>query len=328
MVTALGYCKINLYLQVVGHLPGGYHALESVMHSLQLHDQVQVKEAREISLTYSWVNPMLQGAVFASPSGADIPREPIPCDASNLAWKAAELLRTYCEVDKGAAIHLKKAVPAAAGLGGGSADAAAALVALNQLWDLGLHPRELQQLGAKLGADVPFCITGGCRLCRGMGEEMSDAPVGPGWYVMLVKPAFSLSTKLVYETLDVILPESEKIQSAGSDEYRQVAAASALDSVLSGLATQDMYKVGRSLYNTLETASFHLEPQLREWKELVQQTDACGVLMSGSGPTIFALFQDKERAVGSALFVEEKGRDIGPAQVIVTQLGWEGVRVI
>ncbi len=317
MITAAAYAKINLYLAVTGDLPSGYHSLESVMHTLTLYDTVKVTDSDHLSLSCCWTDPVQQGAVFSSRIPVDSVTEAaefVPCDSRNLAWKAAEALRNYAGIRRGAHIHLIKAIPAAAGLAGGSADAAATLVALNELWGAGLSPSELAQLGAGLGADIPFCLSGGSKLCVGRGDEMTDAPLAPDWSVLLVKPDFSLSTQSVYQALDAY-PDAWDSPNGTAN-------------ILRAIRTGDIGKVGISLYNKLETASFGLAPSLGEWMALIKATGTAGTLMSGSGPTIFSLFANPQAAQAAASVLVNATRDLGGAQVIVTRLGASGAALL
>ncbi|NLV91440.1 MAG: 4-(cytidine 5'-diphospho)-2-C-methyl-D-erythritol kinase [Firmicutes bacterium] len=322
MIRAAGYAKINLYLEVVGLLPDGYHRLESVMQTLALHDLVTVAPAKELSLEWNWADPITQGATWAVGPAMDDLAVEIPTDARNLAWKAAEALREFAGVSAGARISISKAIPAAAGLAGGSADAAATLVALNQLWQLQLPFSQLLELGATLGADVPFCLAGGCQLCTHRGDQLSPLSVTPDWYVLLLKPPLTLATKAVYQTLDQM--------SETQGELRSV------EPMVEALAQRNLTQTGQTVFNRLEAASFALAPTLKQWKgklgEAARQAvegEDFALLMSGSGPTLFALFPNQAQAHRAARLLEpELVGELAGGQILVTGLGRRGAGIL
>jgi len=258
------YAKINLVLDVLGTRPDRYHELVTIMQTLDLHDVVEINEARKIELIVE---------------GADL-----PAGSGNLAFRAADLLRRRAGFDGGADIKLVKRIPLAAGLAGGSADAAAVLHGLNNLWGLGMVASELETLGAAIGSDVPFCLRGGTALVQGRGEKVHPLPGLPPLGVLLVKPFFGLSTAQVYRLYDDIVeplhPDSQGM----------------LRAVCSG----DVGGVVARLGNVLEQAIMPLHPEIREIKEALTEIGASGVLMSGSGPTVFGLFENKAAALQAA----------------------------
>lgn len=314
IVTATAHAKINLYLRVLERLPNGYHRLESVMQSLLLHDEVGLATRPQgIFLSYTWVDPVQQGASFAVDLGDQGQASVIPSDERNLAWRAAELLQRNYRIQQGVHIQLRKAIPQAAGLAGGSADAAAVLLGLNKLWHLNLGLPELMTLGAKLGADVPFCLAGGTKLCTGIGDVVSDAPSAPVWPVLLVKPGFSLSTAEVYRHWD-----------EGSYGRNDGQAVGGWEGLCQSLEYQDVASVGKRLYNELEFVSRDIAPQLVAWKALISQTHPKGVAMTGSGPTLFALYGTESEAVAAAQTLVASPNAPGPAQVMVTKTWTHG----
>lgn len=310
--TARGHAKINLYLRIVERLPDGYHRLESMMQSLSLYDEVELMEKDAgISVSYVWVDPVQQGASFAATIG-EVLNPALPCDRRNLAWRAAELIQSHCRIERGVEIRLRKAIPMAAGLAGGSADTAAVLLALNRMWDLGLDPDGLMTLGARLGADVPFCLVGGSKFCTGIGDVVSEAPPVPGWPVLLVKPSFSISTPEVYRRWDEgCLGKSDRVRV--SWEEMQEA-----------LKYKDVALVGRRLYNELELVSESLQPQIAQWKALIADTGPRGILMTGSGPTLFALYEAETEALAAAETLVNSAKAPGPAQIMVTKTWTHG----
>ncbi|MBF7082674.1 4-(cytidine 5'-diphospho)-2-C-methyl-D-erythritol kinase [Desulfallas sp. Bu1-1] len=264
MMRIKARAKINLALDVLGTRPDGYHELETIMQTLALHDVVEITPAAEIELVVE---------------GADLPPGP-----ENLAFRAAELLRRRVGYRGGAGIKLTKRIPLAAGLAGGSADAAAVLRGLNEFWGLGLKLDELVALGAELGSDVPFCLRGGTALARGRGEVIYPLPDLPALGVVLVKPPFGVSTAGVYRLFDDI---------AGPN---RPDCRGMLEAVHRG----DVGGVISRLGNVLEAVTLSLHPVIGEIKKDLAAAGALGVLMSGSGPTVFGLFPEYRSAQAAA----------------------------
>ena len=261
MVTAVARAKINLTLDVLGKRPDGYHEVEMVMQSIELHDALEFwPTGRDISLTVE---------------GSDLSPGP-----DNLVYQAAELIRRQGKIRTGVQIRLVKAIPIAAGLGGGSADAAAALRALNEFWETGLSLSELMSLGEQLGSDVPYCLMGGTALARGRGEQLSQLPACPRLGLVLVKPKFSVSTASVYRAY-APGPAVRK-----PDNQAMIAA----------LRNSDIRGIAANLANALESVTIRLHPEILEIKTKLLSAGALGVLMSGSGPTVFGLAVDMEAA--------------------------------
>ena len=252
--------KINLTLDVTGRRPDGYHELASVMQQLDLADTLVLEPAREVSLA---VEPPVVAA------GED-----------NLVMRAARLLSEYGGVRQGAAMRLYKRIPVGAGLGGGSADAAAALEGLNTFWGLGLGPDALRELGARLGSDIPFCLTGGTALVTGRGETVRPLAPLPSVTVVLVKPLFAVSTAQIYRWWD-------DLAAGGGD---------ATCAVLAAVAAGDWLRLAQNLGNDLERITCARYPEVREIKKRLAAAGAWGVLMSGSGPCVFGLWPDENTA--------------------------------
>ncbi|MCL6638445.1 MAG: 4-(cytidine 5'-diphospho)-2-C-methyl-D-erythritol kinase [Firmicutes bacterium] len=278
------HAKINLTLGVLGKRPDGYHEVEMVMQSIALHDTLQIrKQAAGISLTVA---------------GADLPG-----DGNNLVFRAASLLQAKTGNKSGVHIHLAKRIPVAAGLGGGSADAAAALRALNMFWRLGLSPAELMDLGAALGSDVPFCLLGGTAIARGRGELLTPLSARPKFGLVLVKPAARVSTARVYGAYGAFSGSFQKPR----PDCAAMAAA---------LAQGDPDAVARCLANDLEPVTAAMHPEVRRIKEKLLAAGATGALMSGSGPTVFGLTGD----VDSARLVAARYRRAPGELVFVSQM--------
>lgn len=252
--------KINLSLDVLFKRPDGYHEVEMIMTTIDLADRL------ELSLLESKEIHILSHNRF------------VPDDQRNLAYQAAKLLQERFSVEKGVAIKIEKNIPVAAGLAGGSSDAAAALRGLNKLWQLGLSLDQLAELGAEIGSDVSFCVYGGTALAKGRGEIISPLPSPPTCWVVLAKPFIGVSTAEVYRQLNldgIKHPNTEKmIEAIKEGNYAGVCA---------------------NLGNVLEEVTFKLHPEVALIKEQMKRFGADAVLMSGSGPTVFGLVQHDSR---------------------------------
>ena len=251
------YAKINLALEVIGKRPDGFHEVSMIMQSVSLHDTVTMK-VRDDKITLVCDNTEL------------------PCDKTNLAYRAADLLQQEYGIEKGVHIELTKRIPMAAGLAGGSTDAAAVLRGLNVLWGLALSPYELENLAAQLGSDVPFCLWGGTALASGRGEILESLPDFAGYGVVLANPPLQVSTAEVY----------------GKYQQQEKQSCSAIPAMRRAIAQKDFQMVTQLLFNDLECVSVAAHPQIAEIKEKLAIAGATGVLMSGSGPTVFALTND------------------------------------
>lgn len=259
MVELTAPAKINLTLDVLGRRADGYHAVAMVMQSVDLCDRVCLTPAADISLTVNQPH--------------------LAADATNLAWQAALLLRDYAGVAAGVHIRLEKVIPMAAGLAGGSTDAAAVLKGLNQLWRLGLPREELARLGARLGSDVPFCVYGGTMLATGRGERVTPLPPLPSCWVVLVTPPVSVSTAWVYRRF----------------QPHAVTARPDTEGMITALRAGDFNAVAARLANVLESVTIPAYPQVGKLKQLLGDF-GLAALMSGSGPTVFGLTTERERA--------------------------------
>ena len=249
--------KINLLLRILRKRPDGYHDLASVMQQISIYDE----------LTYS-LRP--EGIVLHCP-GTDL-----PVNEDNLVYRATRALFNFTGYKGGVEIILDKKIPSAAGLGGGSSDAAATLMALNDLCSLNVSQADLMQIGAKLGADVPFFIFGRNAFATGIGDELQVLPEMPKLNMILINPAFPLSTKTVYEGLNLTLTKNKNNYS--------IPRFYALGDVI------------RELHNDLESVSIQMHPELNDFKRMLVKEGALGALMSGSGPTLFGIFKDEKKA--------------------------------
>ncbi len=280
MLTVKALAKINLTLDVLYKRPDGYHEVAMIMQAIDLADKMVFLEQPE-------------GITLAvNISG-------LACDHTNLAYRAAALLKERYGVRQGVRIELEKNIPLAAGLAGGSADAAGVLAGLNRLWRLGLKESELEALGAALGSDVPFCLRGGTALATGRGEALTSLPDMPECYVVLAKPPFAVSTAWVYQN------------------YRaeRVRAKPDTAGTLACLKSQDLNGIAHRLSNVLESVTIPSHPEIGQLKEYMIQYGAIASLMSGSGPTVFGLAGDYRQAGQIA----EKLRCHTAARVIITK---------
>ena len=279
-VHVKAYAKINLGLDVLRRRPDGYHDLRMIMQTVTLYDNIGLTLTKAPGIRISTNSRIL-------PSGED-----------NLACKAAKQLLDEFSCEQGVYIDLDKHIPIAAGLAGGSADAAAVLTGLNRLMGLGLSPEALRERGVKIGADVPYCILQGTALAEGIGEKLTALPPLPDCAIILVKPPVHISTKYVYEHL-----KADALQEH-PDIDGQIEAIRAGD--LKGLAE----KAG----NVLETVTIPEFPVIRQIQDHFRDLGALNSMMSGSGPTVFGIFDDRGRAKAAC----GKMRNMGIGQVFLT----------
>ena len=284
MVTAHGHAKINLTLDILGKRPDGFHEVAMVMQALVLHDSVTM-EKRADGITLELETEGIYGG------------ESLAADESNLAWRAAALLQKAYGLG-GVSMHLVKRIPIAAGLAGGSADAAAVLCGMNALYELGLDTETLCRYGAELGSDIPFCIQGGTMLATGRGEILTRLPDLPKIPVVLAKPRVAVSTAWAYRTYD------EQGTSVHPDN----------DAIQKEIARGDWKEVSKLLCNVLERVTIERYREISKYKEMMQEHGALASMMSGSGPTVFALVETEEKASALA----DAMRKATDAEVIAT----------
>lgn len=258
-LTLTAAAKVNLALEILGKRPDGYHELATVFQAVDLADRLVLEDADELTMTTT--------------SGE------LPIDGSNLALRAAAALREAAKVDRGVRLHLDKRIPVAAGLGGGSTDAAAVLLGLDRLWNLRWPRRRLAEIARTLGMDVPYFLAGGAAVGRGRGEEVTKA-AGIPLALVLVNPGRPLDTAAVYGRV------TPAMYSGGDMTERMVDA----------LRTRRTTKVASSLYNGLEAAAAAMCPELQRMKAALHAAGALGTLMSGSGPTVFGVARSFEQA--------------------------------
>lgn len=263
-LKALG--KINLGLDILGRRENGYHDVRMVMQTVYLYDRVILEKTREPGIEISTNLPYL------------------PVNENNIAYKAAELLQREFGIREGIRISLEKHIPVAAGMAGGSSNAAAVLFGMNRMFDLGLSEEGLKERGVTLGADVPYCIMRGTVLAEGIGEILTPLPPLPKCYVLIAKPPLSASTKTVYEKID-----REGIKSHPD-----------IDGILAGLREGNLQQVAGSMGNVLEQVMLEEYPVLQKIKDVMLMSGALNAMMSGSGPTVFGIFTSRGRARAAA----------------------------
>lgn len=259
--TEYGYAKINLALDVTGVRENGYHDVRMIMQSVDLHDTLKLTKTDTPGITLS------------------VGTAPLPAGPGNLVYDAAKLLFDRFELSGGVLIELDKCIPMSAGLAGGSSDAAATLRGINRLFELGLSNTELCELGVTLGADIPYCIIGGTALAEGIGEIITPLPAMPSCRILLVKPPAGVSTGFVYRNLNMDTLEHPDV-----------------DGMMDAIRRGSYVGVTSRLGNVLETVTLAHCPEIATIKTQMQSLGADGVLMSGSGPTVYGIFPTKEAA--------------------------------
>lgn len=265
LLTLSANAKINLTLDILGTREDGYHEVAMIMQEISLHDTLSMGKINQgISLTIA-----IEGQ-----------KGTLPADESNLCWKAAALVQKEYNLQEGVEIHLTKRIPMAAGLAGGSADAAAVLKGMNHLFRLGMTEARLCELGARLGSDIPFCIMGGTMLATGRGEVLTRLPSFPRLSVVLAKPPVGVSTAWAYKTYD-----------AGYDGPHPDNEA-----MLEAIHGGDANRAASLLCNVLEGVTETEHPVIADYKRLMMEHGAMASMMSGSGPTVFGLVREKQQA--------------------------------
>ena len=267
--------KINLGLDVVGRREDGYHLVRMVMQTVRLCDRLEFRSTAGPAIT---IESNLQY---------------LPVNENNLIYKAIELIRKEYNITDGMRVRVDKRIPVAAGMAGGSADAAATLKAMNRMYDLDISRKRLSELGLTLGADVPYCLMGGTALAEGIGEELTPLPAVPAARVLLVRPAVSISTAGVYAKIDA---EPHPIHPD-------------IDGLISAIEAGDIEGMCSRFGNSLEAVSCTDYPVIEEIKSRMLELGACGAMMSGSGPTVFGIFTEQKKAEHA--FYEFKGGEYG-----------------
>lgn len=268
--TQRAYAKINIGLDVLRRRADGYHEVKMIMQTVDIYDELVLERRKQPGIELRMDNSEL-------PSGGD-----------NLICRAADLLFREKKITGGVNISLTKRIPIAAGMAGGSADAAAALRGVNELFDLGYSLTELQALGVGLGADIPYCLAGGTMLSEGIGEILTPLPAPPAAHLVIARPDINVSTAFVY----------------GNLHADSLAWHPDIDGMIAALQKGDLDGITGRLGNVLETVTVKAHPVIEQIKELLRKQGAENALMSGSGPTVFGIFKEKETAARAAEAVE------------------------
>lgn len=261
-ISLKALAKINLGLDVVRRREDGYHEVRMIMQTIQLYDRLDIKRTQE---------PGIQIQTNLSF---------LPVNENNLIYKAAKLLMDEFSITDGVSVKLDKRIPVAAGMAGGSTDAATMLIGVNRLFSLGLTKRQLMERGVQIGADVPYCIMRGTALAEGIGEALSPLPPMVKCPVLIAKPSISVSTKFVYQNLKLddttIHPD--------------------IDRLIDDIKAKNLHDIAAHMGNVLETVTIPNYPVIDEIKKHMLSNGAVGAMMSGSGPTVFGLFDDEDTA--------------------------------
>lgn len=253
--------KINLGLDVTGIREDGYHMVRMIMQTIDLYDWVTIEKMRKPGIKLETNLNFL------------------PADEHNIAYKAAALLQERFPQIGGVSLKIRKCIPVAAGMAGGSTDAAAVLFGMNRMYELGLKKSQLMELGLKLGADVPYCILRGTALAEGIGEKLTRIDPMPDCYILIAKPSVSVSTGLVYQKLDAL-----------EQPYHPD-----IDGIMDAIREQDLKQMCDCMGNILEYVTIPMHPQITTIKEKMLELGAMATMMSGSGPTVFGIFEDEEK---------------------------------
>lgn len=282
-VRVRAHGKINLGLDVVRKREDGYHEVRMIMQQVGLYDGIDIKRLGLCTDGNRYID-------------IETNLRYLPVNENNLAYKAAALLMDEYEIQESIQIKIKKLIPVAAGMAGGSADAAAVLKGINKMFGLRLSKKELMERGVKLGADVPYCIMGGTALAEGIGDILTPIKDMPPCYIVLAKPGINVSTKVVYGSLRV-----DEIESHPD-----------IDGLIQSIEDQDLYGMAGKIGNVLEGVTEKMYPVIGEIKEKMMDLGAVNAMMSGSGPTVFGIFDDKEKAKSaySDLKTDERCRQV------------------
>lgn len=267
------YGKINLGLDVIRKRPDGYHDLDMIMQMVDVYDDIVITKNKTGKIEVKTDTAVLS-------NGKD-----------NLAYMAAKMLMDEFKIKDGVNIYINKRIPIAGGMAGGSSDCATTLMGINQLFELGLSKEELMERGVKLGADVPYCVLGGTAIARGIGEVLTPLPAPADCDVIIAKPPVSVSTAYVY----------------GHIKPLEITKRPDIEAMAQSIKDGDLKKMASLIYNVMEDVTVVEYPIISEIKQVMLDNGALNSIMSGSGPTVFGLFDDKEKAQQCVKTLEEKG---------------------
>ena len=265
--------KINLGLDVLGKREDGYHEVRMIMQTIGIYDRIIINKIPEDEIR------IVSNLSF------------LPVNENNLIYKAAKLLKYKYNFAGGVEVNLNKFIPVAAGMAGGSTDAASTLFGINKLFDLGLSTKTMMELGVGIGADVPYCVMRGTALAEGIGEKLTRLKSVPHMWIVIAKPSINVSTKLVYENLDM----------GGVSTHPDI------DGIISAINEQNIEQIALRMGNVLETVTIPLYPVIQDIKNDMITHGAYNAMMSGSGPTVFGIFPDEQTALNCQVYLKEKG---------------------
>ena len=265
--------KINLGLDIIGKREDGYHEVRMIMQTIRMYDVLEIRKKTSPGISLSTNLPY------------------IPCDERNLVYKAAKILMDEFHVEEGLSMKLTKSVPVAAGMAGGSSDAAAAFVGVNRLFHLGLSEQELMKRAVQVGADVPYCVMRGTALAEGIGEKLTRLPDLPGCYILIGKPGINVSTRTAYENLDL----------------NEIRRRPDIDGMICDIKNKDLYSMTGKMENVFEPGIMAKYPVIREIRDLMEKQGALKAMMSGSGPTVFGIFDDAGKMQNAARALKKSG---------------------
>ena len=269
------YAKINIALDVVGKREDGYHLLRMIMQTVDLYDVIEITKS-DCNIKLKCNKPY------------------VPTDERNLAYKAAKLFKETYNIKDGVLIDLTKNIPVSAGMAGGSTDAAGVLKLMNRLFNVNASDEELRTLGLKLGADVPYCISGGTALCEGIGEKITQLKPFKDKILVIVKPPFGVSTKDVYKAFDL----------------SKIVFHPRTDDIIKAMENDDIDFVAKNMKNLLENVTLRKHRVILNIKEAMKSYGSLGTMMSGSGPTVFAFFDDMLKAQECYDEMKKKYKDV------------------
>lgn len=274
--------KINLVLDVLGKREDGYHEVRMVMQTIGIYDRLILTKIPEEEIRIT------SNLAF------------LPVNENNLIYKAIKLLKDEYHFPGGVSVDLNKFIPVAAGMAGGSTDAASTMFGVNRLFGLNLSMGKMMELGVRLGADVPYCVMRGTALAEGIGEKLTRITPVPHMWILIAKPQINVSTRLVYEQLDM----------GGIQKHPDI------DGIIRAIEAQDVVRIAQSMGNVLENVTVPLYPVIETIKQDMLSHGAINAMMSGSGPTVFGIFPDEQTTLACQAFLKKKG---DARQVYITE---------
>ena len=274
--------KINIGLDVLRKREDGYHEVRMIMQTIHLFDRIHIKKTKEPGIQIS------SNLYY------------LPVNENNLIHKAAALLMDEFSITEGVEFRLEKHIPVAAGMAGGSTDAASTMFGVNRLFGLNLSMGKMMELGVRLGADVPYCVLRGTALAEGIGEKLTRITPVPHMWILIAKPQINVSTRLVYEQLDM----------GGIQKHPDI------DGIIRAIEAQDVVRIAQSMGNVLENVTVPLYPVIETIKQDMLSHGAINAMMSGSGPTVFGIFPDEQTTLACQAFLKKKG---DARQVYITE---------